>query len=105
MGILKDAIRQVLSESAKEQGIDIKFIDSPTRVIKTSAQSKYDDVRRVERNYTRGVHKARKEAGSDRTYSCGYAYADTPEQLKHKQLETLCDDLATKKTKTRKGGK
>lgn len=24
--------------------------------------SKYNDVRRVERNYTKGVHKARKEA-------------------------------------------
>lgn len=102
MGILKDAIRKVISETAKESGVEIQFIDSHTKVIKTSAQSKYDDVRMVERNYTRGVHKARKEAGSDRTYSCGYAYADIPEQLKQQQLETLCDDLATKKT--REGG-
>lgn len=28
----------------------------------STAQAKYNDVRRVERNYTKGVHKARKEA-------------------------------------------
>ena len=47
MGILKDAIRKVISETAKESGVEIQFLDSPTRVIKTAAQAKYDDVRRV----------------------------------------------------------
>jgi len=31
-------------------------------MIESTAQAKYNDVRRVERNYTKGVHKARKEA-------------------------------------------
>lgn len=61
MGILKDAIREVLKQSAKEQGREITFIDSPTRVIETAAQAKYNDVRRVESGYVQGVHKARKE--------------------------------------------
>lgn len=64
MGILKDAIREVLTQSAKEQGRDIRFIDSPTEVIETPAQAKYNDIRRVERGYVQGVHKAGKEAGN-----------------------------------------
>lgn len=64
MGILKDAIRKVISETAKESGVEIQFLDSPTRVIKTAAQAKYDDVRRVERGYVQGVHRARKEAAA-----------------------------------------
>ncbi len=63
MGILKDAIRSVIEKDAKEKGLDVHFIDSPARVIKTAAQAKYDDVRRVERGYVQGVHKARKEKG------------------------------------------
>lgn len=62
MGILKDAIRSVIEKDAKERGLDIQFLDTPTRVIKTAAQAKYDDVRRVERGYVQGVHRARKEA-------------------------------------------
>ena len=62
MGILKNAIREVLKQAAAEQGREIEFIDSPTRVIETTAQAKYNDVRRVERGYVQGVHKARKEA-------------------------------------------
>ena len=31
-------------------------------MIESTAQAKYNDVRRVERNYTKCVHKARKEA-------------------------------------------
>ena len=31
-------------------------------MIESTAQAKYNDVRRVERNYTKGVHKARKKA-------------------------------------------
>ena len=60
MGILKDALRQVLAEEAAKTGRQIEFIDSPAKVLKTAAQSKYDDVRRVERNYTHGVHNAKK---------------------------------------------
>lgn len=62
MGILKDAIRKVIADTAKEQRREITFIDSPTRVVETSAQAKYNDIRRVERGYVQGVHKARKEA-------------------------------------------
>lgn len=40
MGILKDAIRQVISETAKESGVEIQFIDSPTRVIKADGTKK-----------------------------------------------------------------
>lgn len=62
MGILKDAIRKVITETAKESGQDIRFLDTPTRVIETSAQAKYNDIRRIERGYVQGVHRARKEA-------------------------------------------
>lgn len=73
MGILKDAIREVLTQSAKEQGRDIRFIDSPTRVIETSEQAKYNDIRRVERGYVQGVHRARKEAAAPSIcLSCKY---------------------------------
>ncbi len=62
MGIIKDAIRKVLTEEAQRTGRDIRFIDSPTQVIETPAQAKYNDIRRVEHGYVQGVHKARKEA-------------------------------------------
>lgn len=64
MGIIKDAIRKVLTEEAQRTGRDIRFIDSPTEVIETPAQAKYNDIRRVERGYVQGVHKARKEAAN-----------------------------------------
>lgn len=73
MGILKDAIRKVISETAKESGVEIQFLDSPTRVIKTAAQAKYDDVRRVERGYVQGVHRARKEATPSICRSCKHS--------------------------------
>lgn len=62
MGILKDAILDAL----KEQGVKAEWIGENPRVLKTSAQSKYDDLRKVERNYTRGVHIARKEVCNDK---------------------------------------
>lgn len=62
MGIIKDALRKILAEEAERTGRDIRFIDSPTEVIETPAQAKYNDIRRVERGYVQGVHKARKEA-------------------------------------------
>lgn len=64
MGILKDALRKVLTEEAQRTGRDIRFIDSPTEVIETPAQAKYNDIRRVERGYVQGVHNARKEANN-----------------------------------------
>lgn len=54
MGIILNAL--------KEQGVEAEWVGEKPRVLKTAAQSKYDDLRKVERNYTRGVHKARKEA-------------------------------------------
>lgn len=45
MGILKNALREVLKQTAAEQGREIEFLDSPTRVIETTAQAKYNDVR------------------------------------------------------------
>lgn len=62
MGILKDAIRKVLTEEAQRTGRDIRFLDTPARVIETPAQAKYNDIRRVERGYVQGVHKARRLA-------------------------------------------
>ena len=73
MGILKDAIRKVISETAKESGVEIQFLDSPTRVIKTAAQAKYDDVRRAEPGYVQGVHRARKEATPSICRSCKHS--------------------------------
>lgn len=60
MGILKDAILDAL----KEQGVKAEWVGEKPRVLKTAAQSKYDDLRKVERSYTRGVHEARKEANN-----------------------------------------
>ena len=62
MGILKDAIRKVISETAKESGVEIQFLDSPTRVIRTAA-----------RGSVPGVHRARKEAAAPSIcLSCKY---------------------------------
>lgn len=73
MGILKDVIRSVIEKDAKERGLDIQFLDTPTRVIKTAAQAKYDDVRRAEPGYVQGVHRARKEAAAPSIcLSCKY---------------------------------
>ena len=55
MGILKNAIETVFADMGK----DVKFLNTGSRVIETSAQAKYHDTLRAERNYTRGVHKAR----------------------------------------------
>jgi hypothetical protein len=61
MGILKNAIMEAL----REQGVKAEWVGEKPRVLKTAAQSKYDDLRKVERNYTRGVHNSRKEANND----------------------------------------
>lgn len=62
MGAIKDALRKILAEEAQRTGRDIRFLDTPTQVIETAKQAKYNDIRRVERGYVQGVHKARKEA-------------------------------------------
>lgn len=61
MGILKDVIRKVLVESAQEKGVNIEFIDSPTRLIESAAQAKQHDMELVEgrpkrRKYEREVY-------------------------------------------------
>lgn len=62
MGILKNAILETLHE----QGVQAEWVGNAPKRIKSAAQSKYDDVRAVERNYTRGVNKARKEAKNEK---------------------------------------
>lgn len=64
MGAIKDALRKILAEEAQRTGRDIRFLDTPTQVIETAKQAKYNDIRRVERGYVQGVHQARKEAGN-----------------------------------------
>jgi len=59
MGILS-AIQKTLDE----QGSGAKLLGTGKRVIESTAQAKYSDTRKVERNYTRGVHNANKEANS-----------------------------------------
>lgn len=49
MGILKDAIRKVLTEEAQRTGRDIRFIDTPTQVIETAKQAKQHDMELVEK--------------------------------------------------------
>ncbi|MDH6308027.1 hypothetical protein M2451_002546 [Dysgonomonas sp. PFB1-18] len=54
MGILK-----VIQETLDEQGKGGKLLGTGKRVIESSKQAKYNDVRKIERNYTRGVHNAK----------------------------------------------
>lgn len=61
MGLLKNAIMTAL----KEQGIEAEWVGEKPRVLKSSSQSKYDDVRKVEKGYVQGVHRARKEANNE----------------------------------------
>lgn len=49
MGILKDAIRKVLTEEAQRTGRDIRFIDTPTQIIETAKQAKQHDMELVEK--------------------------------------------------------
>lgn len=57
MGILKDAILAAI----QQEHPDAHWVgNEKPHMIESTAQAKYNDVRRVERNYTKGVHKARK---------------------------------------------
>lgn len=59
MGLLKDAILETIRETHP----DAHWVGNENpKMIKSAAQSKYDDLRKVERNYTRGVNKARKDS-------------------------------------------
>lgn len=59
MGILKDAILAAI----QQEHPDAHWVgNEKPHMIESTAQAKYNDVRRVERNYTKGVHKTRKEA-------------------------------------------
>lgn len=51
MGILKDAISAAYKA---ETGKDLQWLNTKPQVIETAAQAKYNDVRRVERDYTHG---------------------------------------------------
>ena len=55
MGIIKDALKSMY----EEQGIEVKFLDTKPKPIKSAAQSKYDDLRKTERSYGRGVHNTK----------------------------------------------
>lgn len=78
MGILKDAIREVLTQTAKEQGREIRFIDSPTRVIETAEQAKQHDMELVEkpkpRKYAPIVYKHNGFADRERDLLFLYVY-------------------------------
>lgn len=59
MGLLKN----IILETIRETHPDAHWVgNEKPRVIKSEAQSKYDDLRKVESNYVRGVNKARKES-------------------------------------------
>lgn len=56
MGILKDAILAAI----QQEHPDAHWVgNEKPHMIESTAQAKYNDVRRVERNYTKGVHKAK----------------------------------------------
>ena len=56
---MKDAILAAI----QQEHPDAHWVgNEKPHMIESTAQAKYNDVRRVERNYTKGVHKARKEA-------------------------------------------
>ena len=56
MGIL-----DVIQKTLDEQGKGAKLLGTGKRVIENSAQAKYNDTRKIERNYTHGVHNANKK--------------------------------------------
>lgn len=81
MGILKDAILAAI----QQEHPDAHWVgNEKPHMIESTAQAKYNDVRRVERNYTKGVHKARKKAhngnsNSTRHYRCDSCKAASDE--------------------------
>lgn len=59
MGIITNILAEMLQKEHPE--IEVKILHTGSKRIKSSSQAKYDDLRATERNYTRGVHNARKE--------------------------------------------
>lgn len=60
MGLITNILAGMLQEQHPE--IEVKVLHTGSKRIKSVAQSKYDDLRKVEKGYVQGVHKARKEA-------------------------------------------
>ena len=60
MGLITNILAEMLQKDHPE--IEVKILHTGSKRIKSAAQAKYDDLRATERNYTRGVHNARKEA-------------------------------------------
>lgn len=60
MGLITNILAGMLQEQHPE--IEVKVLHTGSKRIKSAAQSKYDDLRKVEKGYVQGVHKARKEA-------------------------------------------
>ena len=59
MGLLKD----IILETIRKTHPDAHWVENEKpRMIKSVAQSKYDNLRKVESNYARGVSKARKDS-------------------------------------------
>ena len=56
MGVIKDAIMEAL----KEQGVQAEWVGEKPRRIQSAKQAKYAALRKVEKGYIQGVHKARK---------------------------------------------
>lgn len=57
MGILKQAIKQTMAK----EGVEIEFLNTPARVIQSARQAKYADLRKTEKGYIQGVHKAKQK--------------------------------------------
>lgn len=71
MGMIKDAIRKVLTEEAAKTGRNIAFLDTPTRVVETAQQAKQRDMELVEkpqqREYAPIVYKHNPFASYDKS--------------------------------------
>lgn len=84
MGILKDAIRKTIEQTAKESGRDIRFIDTPTQVIETAEQAKKHDMELVEkpapRKYGEIVYKHNPDTYKESDLLFLYVY-DTEAQM------------------------
>jgi hypothetical protein len=53
-------ILDVIVKNLNEKGMDAKRLHSESYVIESEKQAKYNDVRKVEGQYTHGVHNALK---------------------------------------------
>ena len=71
MGMIKDAIRKVLTEEAAKTGRHIAFLDTPTRVVETAQQAKQHDMELVGKpqvhKYAPIVYKHNPWANSEKT--------------------------------------